>query len=101
MNEQEVNFFSIIPANVRYDTDLLPQAKLLYAEITALINLDGYCIIENKYFANLYGMSENCVKRLIEDLNNKKYISVCLSNNRMQISLNEAESANAHYPNIL
>lgn len=101
MNEQEIKFFSVIPANVRYDTDLLPQAKLLYAEITALINSNGYCTAENKYFANLYGISKNCVKRLIEDLDSKKYISVCFSDDHMQISLNAAESANAHCPNIL
>ena len=102
MNEEnQISYYSIIPATIRYDNKLKSAEKLLYGEITSLANKMGYCFASNKYFANLYGISENCVKRLIEDLDSKKYISVCFSDNHMQISLNAAESANAHCPNIL
>ena len=61
------NYYAIIPANVRY-SNLKPNAKLLYAEITALSNKLGYCYARNGYFAELYGVNKNTVSRWISDL---------------------------------
>ena len=76
MEEQQKAYYAIIPANVRYDKDLAPNAKLLYGEITALCSDKGYCWATNQYFADLYKVSKNTVSRWISTLNKKGYISI-------------------------
>ena len=74
----EANYYSIIPANVRYDSELSDKAKLLYGEITALTNKEGYCWASNNYFAELYGVKVLCIKRNIKDLVDKGYLKSVL-----------------------
>lgn len=74
MEEQQKAYYAIIPANVRYDKDLAPNAKLLYGEITALCNEKGYCWASNQYFAELYGVSVLSIKRWVNSLVTKGYV---------------------------
>lgn len=74
MEEQQRSYYAIIPANVRHDKDLAPNAKLLYGEITALCNEKGYCWASNQYFAELYGVSVLSVKRWVNSLVTKGYV---------------------------
>ena len=74
MEEQQKAYYAIIPANVRYDKDLTPNAKLLYGEITALCNEKGYCWASNQYFAELYGVSILSIKRWVNSLVTKGYV---------------------------
>lgn len=73
--EPSKSYYAIIPANVRYDTELTPNAKLLYGEITALCNEKGYCWATNEYFSKLYGVSKTSISKWINSLIKKKYIS--------------------------
>ena len=72
--EEKPNYYSIIPAEVRYDTDLKDKAKLLYGEITSLSDKNGYCYATNKYFAELYEVSTTTISLLINNLVNKGYV---------------------------
>ena len=63
-------YWAVIPANVRY-SKLKANAKLLYGEISALTNKEGYCWASNNYFAELYGVSKNTISLWINQL--KKY----------------------------
>lgn len=69
------NYYAIIPANVRY-SDLPPNAKLLYGEITALANERGYCWASNSYFSDLYGVSKRSITTWINALTEKSFIHV-------------------------
>ena len=67
-------YYAVIVADVRYDKTLKPNAKLLYAELTALCNQYGCCWATNEYFAGLYGLSPATVSRLISQLERRGYI---------------------------
>ena len=74
------NYYAIIPAEVRY-SNLKPNAKLLYGEITALSGKLGYCYATNNYFAELYDVSKNTVSRWISDLNKLGFINIKVERN--------------------
>ena len=67
-------YYAIIPADVRYDVRLTPNAKLLYGEITALCNEKGYCWAMNGYFAELYSVSKVSVSKWVGSLRDCGYI---------------------------
>lgn len=69
-------YYAIIPASVRYDETLRPNAKLLYAEITALCDSGGTCTAQNDYFSKLYRLSRKTISELISRLAEKEYIKV-------------------------
>lgn len=81
MNDCKPGYYAVIPAQVRYDTELRPNAKLLYGELTALAGADGYCWASDKYFAELFGLSAKTVSELIQSLRRRGYIRVEMSAN--------------------
>jgi len=69
------SYYAIIPAEVRY-SKLKPNAKLLYGEITALSNKEGYCFATNRYFANLYNVTKNTISLWVSQLYHEGFINV-------------------------
>ena len=67
-------YWAVIPATVRYDPALPPNAKLLYGEITALSGAQGYCYAQNSYFSALFGLSDRSVCRLLAALAKGGYL---------------------------
>jgi DNA-binding transcriptional ArsR family regulator len=79
--ENNVNYYAIIPATVRYDIKLKANEKLLYGEITALSNRNGYCYAQNRYFAKLYNVSQETVSRWLSHLQELGYIKTEVKRN--------------------
>lgn len=78
---EQRNFYAILPAYVRYDNELSSTAKLMYAEIIALCNDKGYCWATNKYFSDMFKISDRQVQRTLKNLSNKKYIKIIIDKN--------------------
>ena len=72
--KEKPSYYAIIPAEVRYSKKLTPNAKLLYAEITALCNMNGKCIASTQYFCNLYNVSRSSVQNWLKLLEENGYI---------------------------
>lgn len=85
--ENKKSYYAIIPANVRYDEELSPNAKLLYGEITALCNDKGYCWASNDYFSQLYSKSKYTISRWISSLTQKGYIECQIDKNNGNLRL--------------
>lgn len=74
MDDIRPSYYAVIPADVRYDDQIPPNAKLLYGEISALIGKDGFCYASNAYFMKLFGFSDPTISRLISQLEKAGYI---------------------------
>ena len=76
---EKPNYYAVIPANVRYAKGITPNAKLLYAEITALCNMNGKCNASTQYFADLYEVSKTSIQKWLKCLEEKKFINRCVT----------------------
>lgn len=74
MKKEQPNYYANIPADVRYCEDLTANSKLLYGEITALSNRDGFCWASNKYFAELYKVTPTSISLWIKKLRDNGFI---------------------------
>ena len=74
--KEQPNYYAILSAEVRYDNRLKANVKLLFAEITALCNMNAECFASNKYFADLYGKSKTSISVWISELVKYGYIKV-------------------------
>ncbi|MDB5288566.1 MAG: hypothetical protein JWR05_3515 [Mucilaginibacter sp.] len=73
---EKPGYYAVIPASVRYDKSLSPNAKLLYGEITALLNFKNRCFATNAYFSRLYDISESQISRLIKQLLDSDHVEI-------------------------
>ncbi|RNL85391.1 helix-turn-helix domain-containing protein, partial [Sinomicrobium pectinilyticum] len=74
MQREQPSYYSILPAPVRYDKRLTPNAKILYAEITSLTNQLGFCYATNRYFEELFQVSTQSINFWLKQLEDLGYI---------------------------
>ena len=82
---EQPSYYSILTANVRYDKELKANEKLLFSEITALSNRNGYCHATNKYFAQLYDKNSSTISDWINHLKQRGYLKVVMIKDGKQI----------------
>lgn len=73
---EQPSYFSILTADVRYDKRLSDFARLLYSDITALCNKQGYCSATNDYFAQIFDKSRRTISATIASLAETGYIAI-------------------------
>lgn len=78
MNQEkdQPNFFSILIAPVRYHKQLCDGAKLLYSEISALTQKEGYCWSQNQYFMDCFDKSRRTIQEWLSQLENLGFIKI-------------------------
>lgn len=79
--EENVGYYSVIPATILYNKELKANEKLLYAIITSLACKEGYCFATNKYLAEKLGVNPKTISSWISDLKNRNFIIVELIRN--------------------
>ena len=67
-----------LPAKVRFDRTLSAHARLLYGEIKALCDQQGYCWASNQYLARLYGVQKETVSVWLRQLRRGGWIEIQL-----------------------
>jgi len=93
------NYYSIIPASVRYDENLKPNEKLLYGEISALSNKFGYCFANNDYFAELFNSKHRTIRGWIKSLEDGGHIYRAYDeSNKRRIYLSDAQARSVDKP---
>ena len=70
------NYYSIMPATVRYDKRLKFAERVMFSEIAALSNKYGYCTASNGYFAALYEVGKTTISRWINHLKSLGYLRI-------------------------
>jgi len=76
IEENESNYFCVIPANILYSTELSEFQKLLYVAISGLTKQSGHCWASNKYLADKFGKSQTWISLQLKKLKEVGLIEV-------------------------
>ena len=83
MTDKKPSYYAVIPADVRLDTTLTPNAKLLYGEITARkYNYGIVTVMDKLKFAEYYNVSRRSISILLDLLIDKGYITITKGNDK-------------------
>lgn len=71
---EEQSYFSIIPAEVIYSTEVSPNAKLIYGTLAGLSKASGFAYASNGTLAEWYQTSVRSISRWVSELENAGFI---------------------------
>jgi hypothetical protein len=84
-NYQLPSYYSILPASVRYDTQLTDFEKILFSELTALSTVKGYAFVSNTHLSTLYNKDIRSISRALNKLHSLGHVNIVID----QINGNE------------
>ena len=97
--EDNVGYYSVIPATILYNKELKANEKLLYAIITSLVCKEGYCFAINKYLAEKLDVNPKTISSWISDLRDRNFIKIeLIRNENKQIIQRKIYINNVPYP---
>ena len=98
-NQDNIGYYSIIPAIILYNKELKANEKLLYAIITSLACKEGYCFATNKYLAEKLDVNPKTISSWISDLKDRNFIKVeVIRNENKQIIQRKIYINDVSYP---
>ena len=75
---KQPTYHTKLPPQVRFDRELSANAKLLYGEVKALCDQQGYCWASNHYLATLYGVHRETISLWLRQLRERGLIRIRL-----------------------
>jgi len=77
LKENKHSYYCVIPWKILTDKAISSSAKLLYGEISALSNKEGYCWASNSYLSKIIGIkSPTRISVLLRKLKEANYVSL-------------------------
>lgn len=92
MNTIKTNYYRVLTATIMYDKTLSPIEKLLYAEITGILEAGNECFASNGYFAKIFDRNETTISTILNKLEKKGYITITIfkeKGNERLIAIND------------
>ena len=74
-------YYGIMPATVRYSKKINSFCKVLFTDITALCNKNGFCNAKNSTLADWHGVSDSTISKSITMLSKAGFLKVVITKN--------------------
>lgn len=81
--------YGVIPIHIRRNQNISDKAKLLYCEVTASMTDGSYCDKSNKYFADIFGVTERVISGYVKELSDFDTICVEVNGSDRKITVPE------------
>lgn len=72
----EERIFLKLDGAMKNNERIPPSGRIIYAEVCALAQKEGYCYASNKYFSSVYHLSIQSVSRLLNALKKQGFLEI-------------------------
>jgi len=76
MPRNKQSYYCVIPHYILEDENLTDKAKLVYGEISSLVDKEGYCFAKDSHFEKIFKARKRTIQTCIKQLKDEGYILV-------------------------